>query len=134
MWRAKDTIGEEIWNTLFDDYSRATEGDRNFLNALEERLRALGITCVPSGRQIPADAIQAPLIFADLFLGATQDVHDVEKSLNKLKELLVLSPLALERLVPAVPSESLCQIHATSTPVAACPVTRCPAGFSQRCH
>jgi hypothetical protein len=88
MWRAKDTIGAEIWNTLFDDYSRATAGDRNFLKALEERLRALGITCVPSGRQLPADAIQAPLIFADLFLGATQDANDVEESVNKLKGLL----------------------------------------------
>ena len=88
MWRAKDTIGEEIWNTLFDDYSRATAGDRNFLNVLEEKLRALGITCVPSGRKIPRDILEAPLIFADLFLGATQDVHDVDESVDKLRELL----------------------------------------------
>src|SRR6202789_4274261 len=36
------------------------------------------------------------------------------------------SPLALERLGPAVPFESLCQIHAPFTPVAACPVIRAP--------
>src|SRR5208282_1988652 len=36
------------------------------------------------------------------------------------------SPLALKRLVPAVPFESLCQIHAPFTPVAACPVFRAP--------
>jgi len=34
--------------------------------------------------------------------------------------------LALKRLVPAVPFESLCQIHAPFTPVAACPVFRAP--------
>ena len=45
---------------------------------------------------------------------------------------LVLLAFAWERLVPAVPFESLCQIHAPYTPVAACPVTRCPAGFSQK--
>ena len=43
-------------------------------------------------------------------------------------------PFALERLVPAVPFESLCQIHAPSTPDAACPVIRYPADFSQKYH
>ena len=43
-------------------------------------------------------------------------------------------PFALERLVPAVPFESLRQIHAPSTPAAACPVTRYPADFSQKYH
>ena len=41
------------------------------------------------------------------------------------------SPLASKRLVPAVPHESLRQIHAPYTPVAACPVIRPPAGWSQ---
>lgn len=88
MWRAKDALGEALWNTLFDDYSRATEGDRAFLKALEEKLGALGITCLPSGRQLPEEALQAPLIFADLFLGATQDAQDVDESVGKLRELL----------------------------------------------
>lgn len=88
MWRSKDAIGEEIWSTLFDDYSRASAGDRNFLKALEEKLKALGINCVPSGRQLPPDAQQVPLIFADLFLGATQDANDVSESVNKLRALL----------------------------------------------
>src|ERR1700693_2427477 len=43
-------------------------------------------------------------------------------------------PFALERLVPAVPFESLRQIHAPSTPAAACPVIRYPADFSQKYH
>src|ERR1700693_3654560 len=44
------------------------------------------------------------------------------------------SPFALKRLVPAVPIESLCQVHAPFTPVAAYPVLRSPAGSSQRFH
>src|SRR6476646_5456719 len=36
------------------------------------------------------------------------------------------SPLASERLVPAVPRKSLHPIHAPSTPVAVCPVIRTP--------
>src|SRR4030095_4617674 len=41
------------------------------------------------------------------------------------------SPFISERLVPAVPPESLDQLHASYTPVAACPVIRFPAGLSQ---
>jgi len=41
------------------------------------------------------------------------------------------SPLTSERLVPAVPHESLCRLHAPFTPVAACPVIRLPAGLSR---
>src|ERR1019366_10205663 len=40
------------------------------------------------------------------------------------------SPLASERLVPAVPRESPDQLHAPYTPVAACPVIRRLAGSS----
>src|SRR5580658_9587271 len=42
------------------------------------------------------------------------------------------SPFALKRLVPAVPTESLCQLPAPFPPVAASPVLRSPAGSSQR--
>src|SRR5207237_10698957 len=41
------------------------------------------------------------------------------------------SPLPSERLVPAVPRESLCWRHAPYTPVAACPVIRLPAAWSE---
>jgi hypothetical protein len=41
------------------------------------------------------------------------------------------SPFTSERLVPAVPHESLDQLHASYTPVAACPVIRSPASSSQ---
>src|SRR5215204_5764126 len=41
------------------------------------------------------------------------------------------SPLTSERLVPAVPHESLDQLHASYTPAAACPAFRSPAGLSQ---
>jgi hypothetical protein len=88
VWRAKGKISEENWNTLFDDYVRATAGDRTFLNALEEQLRALGITCTTSGRQLAQEANQVPLIFADLFLGATQEAHDVDESVSKLQTIL----------------------------------------------
>src|SRR5271156_3470706 len=41
------------------------------------------------------------------------------------------SPFALKRLVPAVPIESLCQLHAPFTPVAAYRVLSSPAGSSE---
>ena len=44
------------------------------------------------------------------------------------------SPLASERLVPAVPRKSLHPIHAPSTPVAARPVIRHLADSSQKDH
>ena len=42
------------------------------------------------------------------------------------------SPLASRRPVPAVPHKSLCQIHASSTPVAVRPIIRFSADLSQR--
>src|SRR6476660_4659665 len=42
------------------------------------------------------------------------------------------SPLASERLVPAVPRKRLHPSHAPSTPVAACPVIRHLTGLSQK--
>jgi hypothetical protein len=41
------------------------------------------------------------------------------------------SPLTAQRLVPAVPHKSLDQLHAPSTPAAACPVIRHPTSLSQ---
>ena len=42
------------------------------------------------------------------------------------------SPLASERLVPAVPRKSLHPLHAPSTPVAVCPVIRLLTDLSQK--
>src|SRR6516225_11876323 len=42
------------------------------------------------------------------------------------------SPLASERLVPAVPRKSLHPLHAPSTPVAVCPVIRPLTDLSQK--
>src|SRR4029077_9570659 len=42
------------------------------------------------------------------------------------------SPLASERLVPAVPRKSLHPLPAPSTPVAVCPVIRPPTDLSQK--
>src|ERR1700704_2528382 len=57
-------------------------------------------------------------------------------ALHRYARLAVLaawaSPLASERLVPAVPRKSLHPLHAPSTPVAVCPVIRHLTDLSQK--
>jgi len=88
VWNARGKISETNWNVLFDDYVRATEGDRVFLNALQERLTTLGIAYTTCGRKLPGDVPQTPLIFADLFLGSAQEVNDIADSVDRLMRLL----------------------------------------------
>lgn len=88
MWNAKGKIREGLWKELFDGYEQATRSDRAFLTKLEGRLKAVGIQPTPSGRQIAENARAAPIIFADLFLGAAQRPDDITRSIEGIKKLV----------------------------------------------
>ncbi len=87
-WTARDKLRSDLWNLLFAGYEQATRSDRAFLQNLENALRTIGITPTPCGRDVPLDRQTANIIFADLFLGATQQPADIERSLERLKPLL----------------------------------------------
>lgn len=88
LWGARSKLRPELWNTLFDTYERSTEGDRRFLKELEARLESHGVKPVTSGRTIPTGADGIGLIFADLFLGAAQQPEDIDRSIQRLQNLL----------------------------------------------
>lgn len=84
----KGKLRQDLWDLLFQGYEQARTRDVEFLQSLEAALKALGINPVSSGRNFPAGANQASIVFADLFLGAAQSDHDMERSVKQLKELL----------------------------------------------
>lgn len=88
VWKAKGTISEANWNVLFDDYVRATQSDKAFLDALQGRLEALGIKTTTCGRKSAEGAPHAPIVFADLFLGSAQEADDIDESVSKVRALL----------------------------------------------
>lgn len=88
VWNLRGTIRDELWNTLFERYSRASDADRQYLARLEAALQECGLGVIQSGRNVPAAARTAPLIFADLFLGSSQNDQDIETSIEGLKTLI----------------------------------------------
>jgi hypothetical protein len=89
VWNAKDHLRPELWAILFSNYEQATRSDRSFLTKLEDGLKAVGLGTIASGRDIPEAGHTANIIFADLFLGAAQQAADIDRSLERLKPLLV---------------------------------------------
>lgn len=88
LWGAKDRLPPELWDPLFQGYRQAIATDRKFLDDLEKRLVAVGLTIIKSGRLPPQDAIGVPLVFVDLFLGAAQQETDIDLSLAALGPML----------------------------------------------
>src|ERR1022692_935210 len=97
------------------------------------------VACIASSCfQLHADATTCPDPFAPAPLQSLRRSYRSVRPSAPLRYARLVasttcaSPLSLGRLVPAVPFESLCQLHAPSTPVAACPVIRTPTGSSQK--
>lgn len=88
VYGLKGTIRPELWNTLFESYERDQTSDRGFLKQLCMRLTEAGLTVVAAGRMIPESGRACRLIFADLFLGASQQDFDVEESIKRLESLV----------------------------------------------
>ncbi len=88
VWNARATLRPELWNLLLSTYEQTKKADRAFLEKLEPKLRTLGIEPIPSGREIPIDAKNVGLVFADLFLGSTQDANDVKTSIAVLRSFI----------------------------------------------
>lgn len=88
IWDLKGKLSNELWMRLFETYERENTSDREFLQRLKGRLIAAGLEVKSAGRTIPADARECSIIFADLFLGASQQDFDVDKSISRLSELM----------------------------------------------
>lgn len=83
----KGKIREEIWLHLFEEYERDQAADRTFLSNLDGLLNSFGLLVSTAGRS--SEVTAAPdIIFADLFLGAAQSEHDIQNSIDRLREFL----------------------------------------------
>lgn len=88
IWGARGQLRSELWSQLFRTYEEAIQSDRAFLARLEAALTTLGITPIRSGRTLPNGARDANLVFADLFLGASQEPSDMARSLDRIRSLV----------------------------------------------
>lgn len=88
MYRARGQLRPELWNILFDTYERDRASDRDILEKLRVRLSDAGLEVKTAGRSVQPDAHHdCSIIFADLFLGASQQDFDVDKSIQRLGQL-----------------------------------------------
>lgn len=88
VWGADGKLPAELRDPLFQGYRQAIATDRKFLDDLEARLKAAGLDVIQSGRTPPQAAKGVPLVFVDLFLGATQQEGDIDLSLAALAPTL----------------------------------------------
>lgn len=88
LWGAENRLPPQLRDPLFQGYRQAIATDRKFLDDLEARLVAAGLTIIKSGRVPPQAAIGVPLVFVDLFLGAAQQEADIDLSLAALAPML----------------------------------------------
>jgi len=88
MYGLREKLRPDLWSTLFGGYERDRASDRDFLEKLGERLSGAGLQVKTAGRNLPEDAHEYSIIFADLFLGAAQQDFDVDKSIRRLGELM----------------------------------------------
>ena len=88
VWGAEGKLPAALRDPLFQGYRQAIATDRKYLDDLEARLKAAGLDVIQSGRVPPQEAIGVPLVFVDLFLGATQQEGDIDLSLAALAPML----------------------------------------------
>jgi len=88
MYGLREKLRPDLWNNLFGSYERDRAADRDFLDKLGKRLSVAGLQVKTAGRNLPEDAHECSIIFADLFLGAAQQDFDVDKSIRRLGELM----------------------------------------------
>lgn len=88
IYGLKERLRPALWNTLFEGYERDRASDREYLQRLQDRLTAVGLSVRTTGRAVPADARECKIVFADLFLGASQSDFDVGKSIEWLRQFM----------------------------------------------
>lgn len=88
MYGLKDKLRPELWNTLFGSYERDHASDREFLRKLQKRLTNAGLQVITAGRSVPDAGRNCKIVFADLFLGASQQDFDLEESVTRLRNLV----------------------------------------------
>tara|TARA_R110000824_G_scaffold119252_1_gene273267 strand:- start:193 stop:2106 length:1914 start_codon:yes stop_codon:yes gene_type:complete len=88
IWKNRQSLPRSPIKTLFNDYESTNATERAELESLVQTLEGLGLTCAKMGRDPNADADNADLIVIDLFLGRNQSGEDMERAIQRARNLV----------------------------------------------
>ena len=73
---------------LFEEYEKTRNNERRDLDNLIKTLEGMGLACTTMGRDLIEQAKDADLIFVDLFLGYQQSEEDMNRAIQRVKEIV----------------------------------------------
>ena len=88
VWENREKLPRAASKHLFRAYDETKTAERARLNSLVAALEALGLACTTMGRELDEGAKEAELIFVDLFLGFQQSEDDMDRAIQRVRELV----------------------------------------------
>lgn len=88
LWKNRNLLPSEIWNTLFEEHEKKNSEERNYLERLVASLKRFGLECRTFGREFTNGARDADVVFIDLFLGFQQSDSDMEQAIKGIRTLV----------------------------------------------
>ncbi len=88
LWENRKELSEAPVETLFRDYETSNATERAELEELVEVLESVGLTCTKMGRDLSAEAADADLMVIDLFLGRQQSGEDIERAVQRARDIV----------------------------------------------
>jgi len=88
VWTARARLSKGPVDTLFARFESDRKMDLSFASALLTTLADLGIECEGCGRDFKDKAMEAQLIFVDLFLNTAQRDEDMDLSIEGLRQVI----------------------------------------------
>lgn len=88
LWNNRQNLPARLIETLFQDYENTNAIEKAQLESLVQILEGLGLTCERIGREASAEADDADLIVIDLFLGRNQTEGDMERAIERARDLV----------------------------------------------
>ena len=88
LWGNRQHLPEGPIEALFQDYESTNAMEKEALEGIVHVLEGLGLTCTRIGRDPSAEAHDADLIVIDLFLGRNQTGVDMERAVERARDLV----------------------------------------------
>ena len=88
LWDNRHRLGQKEMAYLFKDYETTKNSERSQLDILVKKLQSLNLICRNMGRFHDASAIEADLIFIDLFMGFHQLDADMDCAIQLIHNLV----------------------------------------------
>lgn len=88
LWENRKNLPNTACDPLFGTYESTNAIERGGLDTLVRALEELGLACTTMGRELDEEAKEADLIFVDLFLGFQQSGDDMDRAIQRVRELV----------------------------------------------